>query len=257
VTPALALSPTFVKGIAVVIAAFVLFVGSIYLLLSAVFGLRMGYLVLAVSFFGWMIVLSALWTFGQPKILGVTGTLPNLGPRGTEKHWQVSSAGTGPTADPQFPITVKYPSPPWHDPNSVEQPSVSSVTSAIQKYMAAQAQVQLGNLGVNVCPSPVPGELPPQNCLSLDPTTFVVQDIKFTSEGKTVLVGARSFFTDGGPEVTVFAYRDSGNLPVYSVGFLGLSIVLFALHLPFLDRAEKKRKAVLTGGTAPPWFGPA
>ena len=35
------------------------------------------------------------------------------------------------------------------------------------------------------------------------------------------------------------------------------SLVLFLIHLPFLDRAERKRKAILTGGTAPPWYGPA
>jgi hypothetical protein len=39
--------------------------------------------------------------------------------------------------------------------------------------------------------------------------------------------------------------------------FLGGSIALFAVHLPLLDRAEKKRKEFLTGGNAPPWYGPA
>ena len=66
-----------------------------------------------------------------------------------------------------------------------------------------------------------------------------------------------AFFTLGGPEITVFAYRDSGNLPVYSVVFLGASVVLFLVHLPFLDKAERKRREFLTGGMAPPWYGPA
>jgi hypothetical protein len=39
--------------------------------------------------------------------------------------------------------------------------------------------------------------------------------------------------------------------------FLAGSIVLFLLTLPLLDRAEKKRKEILTGGEAPPWYGPA
>jgi hypothetical protein len=254
---ALALAPSFGKGILVIACAFVLFIGSIYLLLSAIFGVRMGYLVVAVSFFGWMIILSALWTVGQPKIFGVTGTLANLGPRGTEKHWQVDAAGTGGVTDRRFPITGQYPSAPWHDPNAVETDSVSSVSSAIQKYMVAEAQNQLAKSGQRVCPPPVPGELPEVNCLSLDPTTFIVQDMKFTSDKGTVVVGAHAFFTRGGPEVTVFAYRNSGNLPVYSVGFLLASILGFAIHVPFLDKAEKKRKAILTGGTAPPWYGPA
>ena len=44
--------------------AFIIFVGSVYLVLAAVFGVRMGYLVLATAFFGWMILFSALWAFG-------------------------------------------------------------------------------------------------------------------------------------------------------------------------------------------------
>ena len=61
----------------------------------------------------------------------------------------------------------------------------------------------------------------------------------------------------GGPEVEIFAYRDSGNVPVYSIAFLGASVVAFLIHLPFLDRAERRRREFLTGGTAPPWYGPA
>ena len=34
-------------------------------------------------------------------------------------------------------------------------------------------------------------------------------------------------------------------------------IIGFAVHLPFLDKAERKRKGVLTGGKAPPFLGPA
>ena len=253
-TGLLADAPIFWKGIVVIVCALVLFVGSIYLLLSAVFGLRMGYLVLAVSFFGWMILLSLLWTVGQPKFLGVTGTLANLGPRGTEKHWQVYAAGTGQLTSSGFPVTSRYPDPPWHNPNKVEKASVSSVGSAMQKYLAQQALDQFSKSGRRVCPTLGP---PQSNCVTIDPSTFVVTDLRFTRSGKTSVVGAHAFFTLGGPEVTVFAYRDSGNLPVYSVAFLGASVVLFLIHLPFLDKAERKRKAFLTGGAAPPWYGPA
>ena len=43
-----------------VLMAFILFVGSVYLLLTAVLGRWMGYLVLMVAFSGWMMVLSSL-----------------------------------------------------------------------------------------------------------------------------------------------------------------------------------------------------
>jgi len=250
----LADTPIFWKGIVVVACALVLFVGSVYVLLSAVFGLRMGYLVLAVSFFGWLVLLSLLWVLGQPKILGVTGTLPNLGPRGTEPHWQVYAASTGTGSSTRFPTTSQYPGSPWHVPKAVEKPSIASVTSAVQKYLAQQASEQFAKQGTAVC---TPTSSPTATCLTVDPTTFLVQDVEFTGFHGTSLAAAHSFFTFGGPQITLYVYRDKGNVNVYSWSFFLASIVGFAIHVPFLDRAEKKRKGILTGGTAPPWYGPA
>ena len=250
----IALAPSFWKGIGVIIASLVLFVGSVYILLGAVFGLRMAYLVLAVSFFGWMIILALLWTVGQPPILGVTGLLPNLGPRGTEAHWQVFAAGPG-AIDSRYAQTRSYPDGPWHPPDKVSQTSVATATTAIQVYLVARAEEQLSKQGQDVCgPTPEPGS----NCLSFEDSDFVVQDMEFaTADDGTHLAAAHSFFVEGGPEVTVFAYHDTGNVPVYSISFLIAGIVGFAIHLPFLDRAERRRKEILTGGTAPPWYGPA
>jgi hypothetical protein len=52
-------------------------------------------------------------------------------------------------------------------------------------------------------------------------------------------------------------YYDSGSIPRYSIMFMAGALILFLLHLPLLDRAEKKRKEFLTGGAAPAWYGPA
>jgi hypothetical protein len=250
----LADTPIFWKGVVVVACGLILFVGSIYVLLSCVFGLRMGYLVLAVCFFGWMILLSMLWVTGQPKFLGVTGTLANLGPRGTERHWQVYAAATGPETSSRFPVTSAYPGAPWHQPNDVEKPSLASVTSAMQKYLAQQAEQQFAAKGQKIC---TPTSAPTATCLTVDPTTFLVQDIEFARSNGTSVAAAHSFFTLGGPEITLYVYRDKGNVNVYSWSFFLASIVGFAIHVPLLDRAEKKRKEILTGGTAPPWYGPA
>lgn len=253
-TEVLALSPTFWKGLVVVACSLILFVGSVYLILAAVFGLRMGYLVLAVSFFGWMILFSAIWAFGQPPILGVTGTLRDLGPRGTEPHWQVFAAGTTPL-DTKYPETENYPGPPWKPPSAGNRSSVDTATTSIQKYMVEQASQQLERQGVRVCP---PEGIPNPDCYLLDPAAFVVTDFAFMpAEDGTSLAAAQAFFNSGGPALIVYAYHDSGNVPVYSFMFLLASILGFVIHIPFLDRAEKRRKALLTGGTAPPWYGPA
>jgi len=249
----LALAPTFGKGILVVVCAIILFVGSVYVLLTAVFGLRMGYLVLAVSFFGWMAIFSLIWTLGQPPILGLRGTPANEGPRGTEPHWQIFAAGTDALAT-KYPETASYPASPWRAPTAANKSSVDTTRTAVQKYLVAQASLQLEKKGVTVCK---PDSSPFSSCYTFDPSTFVVQDVKFVTHGKTNLAAAHAFFQAGGPEVTVYAYHDPGDVQIYSVAFLLASLFGFAIHVPFLDRAERKRKAILTGGTAPPWFGPA
>jgi hypothetical protein len=55
----------------------------------------------------------------------------------------------------------------------------------------------------------------------------------------------------------VSLYHDEGSVPRYSYMFLAGSVILFAVHLPLLDIAERKRREFLTGGAAPPWYGPA
>ena len=253
----LALSPTFGKGLMTVLAAVVLFIGSVYILLSAVFGLRMAYLVLAVSLFAWMILFSTIWVF-QPRILGVKNVIENQGPRGTEPHWQVFAAGTAPI-DTRFHETALFPGPPWHPLPATKPPTAlkaaaDNAKAAFQKYLAAQAAVQFEQQGQRVCDPAEPLET---DCVTVDPTSFSVEDFAFTTSGHTSLVAGQAFFTAGGPQIIVYAYHDPGNVPVYSWAFFGASIVGFILHVPFLDRAEKKRKAILTGGTAPPWYGPA
>ncbi len=238
----IALAPTFTKGVLVVISAFVLFIGTPYLMVSAVFGLRLGYLVTATALFAWLIILSSMWAFGF--YAQGPGTPKYLGPRGTEGHWQVIAATTTANASTKYPETTKFPGPPWKipPPNTGPATSIPAVTTAFQVYLANQATEELAKQG--------------QHTL-IDPTTFTIQNVAFTTSGHTSLAAGQAFFSSGGPEITVFAYHDSGNVQSWSFGFLVASVLGFAIHLPFLDRAEKRRKDILTGGTAPAWYGPA
>jgi hypothetical protein len=233
---------TLIKGGLVVVMGFVLFIGSVLLLLAAVFGRRMGYLVTAVGFFGWMMILSALWTFGfysqGPE------TPVNLGPRGTEPGWVVESAGVDP--EPVYEVYASYPDgEAWRVPgeNDNDTGSEQSVTTATQGYLAEQANEEL-RLEIHE-----PG--------AVQTTDFTVEDVRFATDGDVSLSAATAYFTDGGPLLRVYLRHDTGSVDRYSWMFLIGSTVLFAAHLPFLDRAERTRKAILTGGTAPPWYGPA
>jgi hypothetical protein len=231
-----------VVGYLTVLMGFILFVGSVYLLLAAVFGPRMGYLVMAVALFGWMMILSSLWAFGFWSQGLHTPT--NLGPRGTEPHWAVVGTGVQVASD-TYPVVASYPGAPWEAPTGSDDPraaSIGTVTTAVQDELSAQANAELVKAGQQ--PTVLPEDIN-------------VTNVEFTSVNGTSLAAAQAFFTGGGPRVTVFLYHDSGNVPVYSFAFLGASIILFLVHVPFLDKAERKRKAVLTGGKPPTFTGPA
>ena len=231
-----------VYGYLTVAMAVVIFIGSIYLLLSAVFGVRMGYLVLAVAFFGWMILWSVIWVAGAH--LGIPGvtTPTNQGPQGVTPHWQPVASGVTVTSA-KYQVVGVYPGGPWSSPKTAQASSVQEVQSAVQEFLAAKANAQ--------------HHLNPDAFNAIQTTDFTVENVKFAAQGHTSLAMAQAFYTNGGPTITVALYHDSGDVPVYSWAFLLASLFGFAVHVPFLDRAERKRKAVLTGGARPPWLGPA
>lgn len=234
----LAQLPLPVEGVLVTVAAFVLFLGTMWLLTAAILGVRMGYLVTATGFFGFMIILSALWAFGAPQ------TPAFLGPQGTLPHW-VPVAQAQEIRSATYPVIERYPGEPWTDPGDDARwaAEVEGATESFQEFLAERANEELRAAGVE-------GEVGAQD--------FQVQELRFTEAGDgTQLAAARAFSVTGGPEVMVFGYKDLGNEPLPSFLFLAGSIIGFAAHLPFLDRAERRRKEILTGGDQAPWRGPA
>ena len=232
------------KGAGVTIMGFTLFIFSVYVLLIAIVGRWLGFLVLAVSFSGWMIMLSALWLFGFWSQGLETPT--NLGPRGSEPAWVAVEAAVDETST-RFETYSSWPGDPWAvpDPADAEQSAdVQSASGAVTTFLAEKTNEELGLAETD--PTAIQG------------TQFAIDSIRFANEDDgTKLAVVQSHFTGGGPLWTVSLYFDSGSVPRYSYMFLGGSIVAFLIFLPLLDRAEKKRKEFLTGGGAPAWYGPA
>ncbi|MEX2275685.1 MAG: hypothetical protein WEA10_09035 [Actinomycetota bacterium] len=231
------------KGALTTVLAFTIFIGCIWVVLAAIFGRRMGYLVLTVTLSGWMIILSATWLFGFWSQGLETPT--NLGPRGAEPAWLVLNAGIDVTSR-EYPVADRYPTEPWADlSGSTVEASLQGVTGAVQVFLAEEANAELGR-----------EEGDPD---AVESSQFNVENIRFAvaPDGSTSLAMGQANFAGGGPQTTVLLRHDSGSIPRYSYMFLAGSILLFLIHLPLLDRAERSRREILTGGEAPPWYGPA
>jgi len=230
---------TLFKGAGVVLAGFVLFIGSVYVLLAAVFGRWMAYVVLMIAFTGWMILQSSLWVFGFWA--GGPDTKTNLGPRGAEPAWQVIDAGAV-AQDVHF-AEFNDQGTSW-TPGDPASADYQAAQGAATVFLAQQANANLGR--------------DPFDVTAIQSTQFTVDSTKFaTAADGTPLATVEAHFTAGGPETVLSMYHNSGSVPRYSWMFLLGSILLFVIHLPLLDRAERSRKAFLTGGAAPPWYGPA
>jgi hypothetical protein len=237
---------TMFKGLGVTFMAFTLFIGSVYLFASLVLGKWMGYLLVMVAFSGWMIIFSFMWLTGFWISQGPT-TPKNLGPRGQEAAWVPLSGGVEAASnlDPKYATFQQYPNAPWEARSDQTDPSVQSASGVASSFLAAQANAQLG--------------IDPLSPSAITGTQMVVDKVSFApaADGKTSLAVIEGHYSGGGPKTTIAMYHNNGSVPRYSIMFLIASLLLFFIHLPLLDRAEKKRKAFLVGGTAPAWYGPA
>ena len=240
---------TMFKGIGVTVVAFILFVGSVYLLLSAILGRWMGYLLVVVAFAGWMTVLSVMWLTGFFISQGLPANTPrNTGPQGQQPVWVPLSAGSQDPTDlgTNYSAFSSFPERPWVEATDPADPQVQAAQSVAQAFLATQANAEHGIY----------------DQFALDAVTtsqFLVDHIAFTTaaDGKTQLAVVVAHFASGGPRTQVAMYFDSGSVQRYGIYFLVISLLLLGTHIPLLDRAEKRRKAFLTGGAAPAWYGPA
>jgi hypothetical protein len=227
-----------VKGIAVVLTAFVLLPGSVYMLLASNFGALKGYLIAATAFFGFMVMLSAVWLFGLP------GTTPLTGPKGTQPTFKSFTL--------EDPVAATYDSVRafqggagngWQPApeGEFEEGTPEAVLSAdldTARQTAVSDLIEETNADVE------------DSSEELDTTNVQAEVFYAIQEGTEVAAVVISPATP--PEgsglqrpdfepVTAFAYRDPGNPSLPSVLFLIGSLVLFVVHLLLLGLAERRR----------------
>ena len=175
------------KGLGVMIAGFILFVGSVYLLLAAIFGRWMGYLVLAVAFFGWMTIQSGLWLFGFWSQGPDDEDQPRAARPRRQRGWSMPPGS--------IPVPSTTSSPPTRAGNTPSRtrtdPSVEADVQAAQGVVAAYMAKQ-ANAAARASTRP----RSTRSC----PTQFVVDDLRFaTAADGTKLAVAQAHYSGGGP----------------------------------------------------------
>jgi hypothetical protein len=241
-----------VKGILVVLTAFVLLPGSVFMLLAANFGALKGYLIAATAFFGFLSLLSAIWLFGLP------GTTPLTGPKGTQPTFKSFTLDD--------PAASKY--------DSVRSFNGRAGNGWQEAPAGAAAGAQAGGGAQETLRADL--DVARQTAVSklIQATNKNVKDS--SRELDVTNVDAKAFYTiQDGTEVaaivispkdppagsglrrptfapkTTFAYRDPGNPRLPSILFLAGSSVLFVVHMLLLGVAERRRPLGVSQAPAP------
>ena len=236
------------KGLLVVITGFVLLPGSVYMLLATNFGALKGYLIAATAFFGFLMMLSAVWLFGIP------GTTPLTGPKGTQPTFksftiddpQASTydavrdfqgqAGNGWQAAPEGEVEA----------GSAQEKLKADLDTARQR--AVQDLITETNKKVENSSDEL-------DVTNLDAKTFYT--IHDGTEVAAIVISPKAPPEDSGlkkPDFapkTTFAYRDPGNPYLPSILFLVGASVLFLVHMVLLGMAERRRPLGVTQRPAP------
>lgn len=229
-----------IKGILVVAVGFLLLPGSVIVLLASNFGALKGYLIGAVSFFGFLAILSFIWAFGLP------GTPPLTGPKGTLPSFKEFTL-EDPIAHQRFTKAESFTGQATGDwrpaPGQDGQP-VPPEQEALKAELDAAAQAATARL-IREHNQNVTDSSQELDVTNLQTTTYyTTQD---GTELAAIVISPKDPPPGSGLErpdiepVTFFAYRDPGNPRLPSLLFLGGSIVLFVLHVLALARVERRR----------------
>jgi hypothetical protein len=227
-----------VKGLLVVLTGFVFLPGSVFMLLSSNFGALKGYLIAATAFFGFLVMLSAVWLFGIP------GTTPLTGPKGTQptfksftindpqastydsvrdfqgaagNGWQAAPSGEVEAGSPQETLKA--------DLDTARQTAVSDLIEKTNANVKdSSEELDVTNLDAK--------------------TYYTIQDgtevAAIVISPKNPPAGSGLKRPDFAP-ATTFAYRDPGNPYLPSIIFLVASVILFLVHMVLLGVAERRR----------------
>jgi hypothetical protein len=237
-----------VKGLLVVLTAFVLLPGSVYMLLASNFGALKGYLIAATCFFGFLVMLSAVWLFGLP------GTTPLTGPKGTQptfKFFTIDDPAAG-TYDSVRDFQGGAGNG-WQ-PAPEGQAEEGSAEATLQADLDTARQTAVSQL-IEETNQDVEDSSEELDVTNLEAEVFYT--IQNNTEVAAIVISPATPPEGSGLQrpsfdpKTTFAYRDPGSPYLPSILFLAASLVLFVVHMLLLGLAERRRPLGVTQAPAP------
>jgi hypothetical protein len=231
------------KGLLVVVTAFVLLPGSVYVLLATNFGALKGYLIAATAFFGFLVMLSAVWLFGIP------GTTPLTGPKGTQPSFKFFTvddpvAGTyDRVRDFQGGAGNGWQEAPTGEVEAGSEQETLKADLDTARQQAVSTLIEETNKDIKDSSKEL-------DVTNLDAKAFyTIQD---GTEVTAIVISPKDPQAGSGLErpdfapKTTFAYRDPGAPSTPSMLFLAGSLVLFVVHMLLLGVAERRRPLGVT-----------
>jgi hypothetical protein len=240
-----------VKGAALVLVAFVFLPGSVWMLLAANFGALKGYLISAIAFFGFMILLSATWAFGLP------GTPALTGPVGKEPSF-VQFTADDPAAARYTRVRafMGNASNGWEEAPA-ETEGGQQLSEEDEQLKADLDTAKQAALSEFIAERNKDVEDSSQELDVVNTDAKVFYTIQDGTTLAAVVISPKEPPANSGlrtptfSPVAVFAYQDPGAPALPSYLFLAGSTLLFLLHVWLLSLVERRRPlgAVLTPQT--------
>lgn len=214
-TLAIEVDQIFVTGSAAFLSSIIVFVGSVFLLLALVMGARLAYMVTASVTLGFVLIMGAVWSIGDP--LGPVGQLP---------EWHNGDVADEASAL-EFGPASEYPEGNWHVPEEGDDTAGELESAATDLIGTAIEDEGLGGYE--------------------DPSTVAVvaESARFYEQGDqrygmVTYEGLEGTEGEDGPNLFVVMEFDPGNPSGPARMITAGTFILFVGHLIGLSRMEKK-----------------
>jgi hypothetical protein len=230
----------FIEGVAAVVCGFIVFVGSVWLLLAVIMGARLAYFVTASVAIGFIFIMTLVWSYGTP--LGPVGQMPEW--NGLDLQESASQLKFGPGAE--YPDSGGWEAPAKDDQEALTK--AAELESAAIDYLAEQIKEQKGGEFLAEADASVVADSArlltqgedQYGALTLEASTAALDKAEEADPDQQV--------TPEDATLVVVMEYDPGN-PLKKARTIALgTFIVFALHLFGLSRAERKTKKETTNG---------